>query len=87
MPQPNSILVTGGAGYIGSHTVKLLVAQGYDVTVVGGADDDGIDLIAELSTGIGAQRIGIQAKCHGASRSIGPNTVRLLRDALPEPRS
>lgn len=34
MAQPNSILVTGGAGYIGSHTVKLLVAQGYDVTVV-----------------------------------------------------
>src|SRR5438552_9244813 len=34
LPQPNSILVTGGAGYIGSHTVKLLVVQGYDVTVV-----------------------------------------------------
>lgn len=30
------ILVTGGAGYIGSHTVKLLIDQGYDVTV---ADD------------------------------------------------
>jgi UDP-glucose-4-epimerase GalE len=28
------ILVTGGAGYIGSHTVKLLIQQGYDVTVV-----------------------------------------------------
>ena len=30
----NSILVTGGAGYIGSHTVKLLRQKGYDVTVV-----------------------------------------------------
>jgi UDP-glucose-4-epimerase GalE len=28
------ILVTGGAGYIGSHTVRLLLDRGYDVAVV-----------------------------------------------------
>jgi UDP-glucose-4-epimerase GalE len=32
--KPTSILVTGGAGYIGSHTVRLLDQQGYDVTIV-----------------------------------------------------
>jgi UDP-glucose 4-epimerase len=30
---PKKILVTGGAGYIGSHTVKLLMDRGYDVAV------------------------------------------------------
>lgn len=60
----------------------LFTKMGYDVTVTGGTGDDGIDLVAELGTGIGAQRVGIQAKCRGPNRSIGPNTVRLLRDAL-----
>ena len=29
-----NILLTGGAGYIGSHVAHLLVDKGYDVTVI-----------------------------------------------------
>ena len=29
-----TVLVTGGAGYIGSHTVRLLTSQGRDVVVL-----------------------------------------------------
>lgn len=32
--QPNTILVTGGAGYIATHTIVCLLEAGYDVTVV-----------------------------------------------------
>jgi UDP-glucose 4-epimerase len=32
--QRKTVLVTGGAGYIGSHTVELLLDRGYDITVV-----------------------------------------------------
>lgn len=61
----------------------LLIRMGYEVEVIGGAGDDGIDLVAESGGGVSPQRIGIQAKCLGSNRRVGPNVVRVLRDALP----
>ena len=33
-PKVSKVLVTGGAGYIGSHTTRQLVDAGYELTVV-----------------------------------------------------
>ena len=33
MDATNKILVTGGAGYIGSHTAVALLAAGYDIVI------------------------------------------------------
>jgi UDP-glucose 4-epimerase len=46
------ILVTGGAGYIGSHTCVELLMAGYDVTVVDsliGSRQESIRRVAEIS--------------------------------------
>ena len=39
------ILVTGGTGYIGSHTVVELMQQGYDVTIVDNLSNSSIDVL------------------------------------------
>ena len=41
----NRILVTGGTGYIGSHTTVELMQQGYDVTIVDNLSNSSIDVL------------------------------------------
>lgn len=41
------VLVTGGAGYIGSHAVKVLISKGYDVVVVDNLSTGHIEAVDE----------------------------------------
>lgn len=47
------ILVTGGTGYIGSHTVVELMNQGYDVTIVDNLSNSSIDVLDGIEEIVG----------------------------------
>ena len=64
------VLVTGGAGFIGSHVVDAFVAAGHDVIVV----DD-------LSTGK-RENLNPKARFHQLD-VVDPKTVALIRDERP----
>ena len=56
-----SILVTGGSGYIGSHTVVCLIEAGYDVTIVDNyvnSSSESIERVREI-TGCSYERIRV----------------------------
>jgi UDP-glucose-4-epimerase GalE len=65
------ILVTGGAGYIGSHTVRLLVAGGHDVTVLD-------SLVYGHRAAVPAGRLVV------GDIGDGPGLDRLFAEARPE---
>ena len=47
------ILVTGGTGYIGSHTTVELMQQGYDVTIVDNLSNSSIDVLDGITSIVG----------------------------------
>lgn len=50
-----SVLVTGGLGYIGSHTVVELINQGYDVVVVDNLSNSKIEIVEQIRKITGKQ--------------------------------
>jgi restriction endonuclease Mrr len=61
----------------------LLVAMGYEaVEVIGGKDDQGVDIICEQRDGILKTRVAIQCKCKSLLQKIGPKDISTLRDNL-----
>jgi hypothetical protein len=61
----------------------LLVAMGYQaVEVIGGKDDQGVDIVCEKRDGVLKLRVAIQCKCKALSAKIGPKDISTLRDNL-----
>lgn len=61
----------------------LLVAMGYQaVEVIGGKDDQGVDIVCEKRDGVLKTRVAIQCKCKATNLKIGPKDVSTLRDNL-----
>lgn len=61
----------------------LLVAMGYQaVEVIGGKDDQGVDILCEKRDGVLKTKIAIQCKCKSLNQKIGPKDVSTLRDNL-----
>lgn len=57
------ILVTGGAGYIGSHTAVELVAAGYDVTIVDNLSNSDPSAVEGVCRITGSQIPFVEADC------------------------
>ena len=61
----------------------LLEKMGYeDVEIIGGKDDQGVDITCSRRDGIGKIRTAVQCKCKSLQKQIGPKDVSNLRDNL-----
>ena len=61
------ILVTGGAGYIGSHTVVGLMQQGYEVVIVDNFSNSSADVLDGIAAIVGVRPAFEQVDCNDAA--------------------
>jgi len=63
----DKILVTGGAGYIGSHTVVELVGAGYEVVLVDNFSNSSPEVLQGIETITGVKPTFVEADCSDIS--------------------
>lgn len=83
---PGRVLVTGGAGYIGSHTVLSLVAAGWSVTVIDDLSTGSRSLVpanVELCVG----NVGDQAFTSQVIAKVRPDAVIHFAGSISVPES
>ena len=66
------VLVTGGTGYIGSHTVVELQKEGYDVLIIDDLSNSRIEVLDAIETISGKRpyvstSVGVYFKCCSAA--------------------
>ena len=57
------ILVTGGTGYIGSHTVVELQNAGYEVVIIDNLSNSNIEVLDGIEKITGVRPIFVKADC------------------------
>jgi restriction endonuclease Mrr len=61
----------------------LLIKMGYqNVQIIGGKDDQGVDILCEKRDGVVTTRFAFQCKCKSLKNKIGPKDISTLRDNL-----
>ena len=70
------VLVSGGAGYIGSHTAVELIAAGYDVVIVDNLSNSDIAAVEGIRRITGTEIPFVEADCCDRSNTTATTSPR-----------